>query len=292
MPGRVTAPFLDRPSQGHNRRSRRSRTASTWCGHLRLSYAGPRCRLRCGPCGASPRRQLRIRRSSYGHSQKIDYALRNDGNVRPAPRLTGAAARSSEPGTAEQAQALAQHYQARAEHARALGSAAYKTEEIQRAEAQEAKYSVLADELSAQPVWTNRPRRSPSTTPRWRNTTARWPVAPPTSGDAWTGPRRRRDTTKSLEAPPAPAGSDDRDPPRARAGAIRSSRVRDGEQAGRAPAHLRADRRRSLGEQLLDPSPASTGNRVCPARACRRGGFWRMTPRRSTRKLTLVKSRC
>jgi hypothetical protein len=75
--------------------------------------------------------------------------------------LPAAAARASahgtEPGTAAEAQALAQHYQARAEHARALGSVGYKTEEIQRAEAQQAKYSAMQENLSAQPVWTTPP---------------------------------------------------------------------------------------------------------------------------------------
>ncbi len=71
--------------------------------------------------------------------------------------LPARAARADTPANAEEAQALAQHYQAKAERGRAQAGAAYKTGEVQRAEAQEAKYSTLAENLEAQPVWTQPP---------------------------------------------------------------------------------------------------------------------------------------
>ena len=59
------------------------------------------------------------------------------------------AARADEPLTAEQAAATAQHYRERADAFRAWGGgAAYKTGLVQRAEAQEIRYSALAGELA------------------------------------------------------------------------------------------------------------------------------------------------
>ena len=64
------------------------------------------------------------------------------------------AARANRPETADEAQALAQHYQGRAEHARSLGAVAYKHGQLQRAEAQQAKYQEMAAQMAAPPVWT------------------------------------------------------------------------------------------------------------------------------------------
>ncbi len=64
------------------------------------------------------------------------------------------AARADRPATVDEAQARAQHYQARAEQARALGSVAYKNGEVQRAEAQQAKYEAMAEQIAAPLVWT------------------------------------------------------------------------------------------------------------------------------------------
>lgn len=65
------------------------------------------------------------------------------------------AARANRPTSADQAQALAQHYQVRAEHARGLGAVAYKHNQVQRAEAQQAKYEAMAEQMEAPPVWTS-----------------------------------------------------------------------------------------------------------------------------------------
>ena len=65
-----------------------------------------------------------------------------------------AAARADQPVTAEQAQVQSMRYGIEAAKLRKLDGAAYKTGEVQRAEAQQAKYAALADRLSAQPVWT------------------------------------------------------------------------------------------------------------------------------------------
>ena len=70
-----------------------------------------------------------------------------------------AAARAAEPTTAQEATAIAQHYQDQATHYRALGGVGYKTGLVQRAEADAAKYSALADQLAAPAVAT--PVRSP-----------------------------------------------------------------------------------------------------------------------------------
>ena len=64
------------------------------------------------------------------------------------------AARANRPETVDEAQARAQHYEARAEHARALGAVAYKHGQLQRAEAQQAKYQAMAEQMAAPPVWT------------------------------------------------------------------------------------------------------------------------------------------
>jgi hypothetical protein len=69
------------------------------------------------------------------------------------------AARASEPTTAQEATAKAQHYQEQAAHYRALGGVGYKTGLVQRAEADATKYSALADQLAAPAVAT--PVRSP-----------------------------------------------------------------------------------------------------------------------------------
>lgn len=65
-----------------------------------------------------------------------------------------AAARANRPATVDEAQALAQHYQSRAEHERALGAMAYKHGQVQRAVAQQAKYEAMAEQMAAPPVWT------------------------------------------------------------------------------------------------------------------------------------------
>jgi hypothetical protein len=70
-----------------------------------------------------------------------------------------AAARAEEPTTAQEATSMAQHYQDQAAHYRALGGAAYKTGLVQRAEADAARYSALANQLAAPAVAT--PVRSP-----------------------------------------------------------------------------------------------------------------------------------
>jgi hypothetical protein len=65
-----------------------------------------------------------------------------------------ALARADQPVTAEQAQVQSMRYGIEAAKLRKLDGAAYKTGEVQRAEAQQAKYAALAERLSAQPVWT------------------------------------------------------------------------------------------------------------------------------------------
>jgi hypothetical protein len=64
-----------------------------------------------------------------------------------------AAARAHQPMTPEQAQVQSMRYGVEAAHLRKLGGVAYKTGEVQRAEAQQAKYAAMATQLSAQPVW-------------------------------------------------------------------------------------------------------------------------------------------
>ena len=70
-----------------------------------------------------------------------------------------AAARAAEPTTAQEATSMAQRHQDQAAHFRALGGVGYKTGLVQRAEADAAKYSALAEQLSAPAVAT--PVRSP-----------------------------------------------------------------------------------------------------------------------------------
>jgi hypothetical protein len=60
-----------------------------------------------------------------------------------------AAARATQPLTAEQAQVQAMRYGMQAAHLRKLGGVAYKSGEVQRAEAQQAKYTAMAEELAA-----------------------------------------------------------------------------------------------------------------------------------------------
>jgi hypothetical protein len=68
--------------------------------------------------------------------------------------LTGApvVARAAEPTTAEQARELAQHYREQAEHYKQLGGVGYKTGLVQRAEADAAKYSSMAETLPSTPA--------------------------------------------------------------------------------------------------------------------------------------------
>ena len=73
--------------------------------------------------------------------------------------LPATRALAAEPTTASEAQAMAQQYQAQADHYRALGGVGYKTGMVQRAEADAAKYSALAEQLSAPVAVT--PVRSP-----------------------------------------------------------------------------------------------------------------------------------
>jgi hypothetical protein len=65
-----------------------------------------------------------------------------------------AAARADQPMTPEQAQVKSMRYGIEAAQLRKLDGEAYKSGQVQRAEAQQAKYAALAGQLSAQPVWT------------------------------------------------------------------------------------------------------------------------------------------
>jgi len=65
------------------------------------------------------------------------------------------AARAAEPTTAQEAASMAQHYQDQAAHYRALGGVGYKTGLVQRADADAAKYSALAEQLSAPAIATS-----------------------------------------------------------------------------------------------------------------------------------------
>jgi hypothetical protein len=73
--------------------------------------------------------------------------------------LPATAALGAEPATAPEAQAMAQHAREQADHYRALGGVGYKTGSVQRAEADAAKYSALADQLATPTVAA--PVRSP-----------------------------------------------------------------------------------------------------------------------------------
>lgn len=66
-----------------------------------------------------------------------------------------AVARANEPMTAQQAQAQAMSYGIKAAHLRKLGGVAYKSGQVQHAEAQQAKYTAMAEELAS-------PTRPPS----------------------------------------------------------------------------------------------------------------------------------
>lgn len=73
--------------------------------------------------------------------------------------LPATAALAAEPMTAPEAQAMAQHASERADYYRGLGGVGYKTGLVQRAEAEAAKYSALAEQLEV-PA-TPAPVRSP-----------------------------------------------------------------------------------------------------------------------------------
>jgi hypothetical protein len=66
--------------------------------------------------------------------------------------LPATAALAAEPTTVPEAQAMAQHAREQADHYRALGGVGYKTGSVQRAEADVAKYSALADHLATPTV--------------------------------------------------------------------------------------------------------------------------------------------
>src|SRR6266540_3341125 len=73
--------------------------------------------------------------------------------------LPATAVLAAEPTTVPEAQAMAQHYREQADHYRALGGVGYKAGLVQRAEADAAKYSALAEQLTAPAVAT--PVQSP-----------------------------------------------------------------------------------------------------------------------------------
>lgn len=66
--------------------------------------------------------------------------------------LPATAALAAEPTTLPDAQAMAQHYREQADRYRALGGVGYKAGLVQRAEADAAKYSALAEQLAAPAV--------------------------------------------------------------------------------------------------------------------------------------------
>jgi hypothetical protein len=68
--------------------------------------------------------------------------------------LPATRALAAEPTTASEAQAMAQQSREQADHYRSLGGVGYKTGLVQRAEADVAKYSALAERLSTPPVAT------------------------------------------------------------------------------------------------------------------------------------------
>ena len=63
--------------------------------------------------------------------------------------LPATAALAAEPTTASEAQAMAQHSREQADYYRTLGGVGYKSGLVQRAEADTAKYSALAERLAA-----------------------------------------------------------------------------------------------------------------------------------------------
>ena len=67
------------------------------------------------------------------------------------------AARAAEPTTSSEADAMAQQYRDQAARFRAMGGVGYKTGQVQRAEADAAKYAALAEQLRA-PVAVQAPR--------------------------------------------------------------------------------------------------------------------------------------
>jgi hypothetical protein len=68
--------------------------------------------------------------------------------------LPATRALAAEPTTVSEAQAVAQQYREQADHYRALGGVGYKSGLVQRADADAAKYSALAERLSAPPAAT------------------------------------------------------------------------------------------------------------------------------------------
>jgi len=71
--------------------------------------------------------------------------------------LPATAALAAEPTTAPEAQAMAQKYREQADHYRAFGGVGYKSGIVQRAEADAAKYSALAEQLAMPTVATPAP---------------------------------------------------------------------------------------------------------------------------------------
>jgi hypothetical protein len=68
--------------------------------------------------------------------------------------LPATRALAAEPATASEAYAMAQHFREQADHYRGLGGVGYKTGLVQRAEADAAKYSALAEQLASPPAAT------------------------------------------------------------------------------------------------------------------------------------------
>jgi hypothetical protein len=66
--------------------------------------------------------------------------------------LPATAALAAQPATAPEAQAKAQHHRERAAFYRSLGGVGYKTGQVQRAEADAARYDALAARLAAPPI--------------------------------------------------------------------------------------------------------------------------------------------
>jgi hypothetical protein len=74
---------------------------------------------------------------------------------------TAALAADAEPTTAAEAQAKADDYREQADHYRAQGGVGYSTGRVQAAEAEAAKYTALAEQLSPAPAATPPPSPSP-----------------------------------------------------------------------------------------------------------------------------------
>ena len=77
------------------------------------------------------------------------------------PATTTAFAADAEPITAGEAQVKADDYREQADHYRAQGGVGYNTGKVQAAEANAAKYSALAEQLSAPPDAATTPPPSP-----------------------------------------------------------------------------------------------------------------------------------